>query len=112
VEDIVHGPFQVGGQGADSIEEVYNRLRRLSERELLFGVQVMPGYAHSEGCYPGDSYAEANCGTDIEYTYQHCHDFVAELTQSNLVDSVSIWASQTQERAQLVPLVEALRNGR
>ena len=109
VQNIVYGPNQIGGRNVESISEVVSRLQTLTDRDFEVDVQVMPGYQYTEGCYPGDAYAEANCGTHIDHTYRHCENFALELEQAGLVDSLALWASQPTERAQLVPLIETLR---
>ena len=93
-----------------AIRAVKAKYEGVAGRPVGVGAQIMPGYEYSEGCYPGDVYAQQNCPEEtIGFTYGHCSHFVASLETSRLVESVAIWAVQPVEREQLVRLVHALR---
>jgi hypothetical protein len=93
-----------------AIREAKAAYERIAGRPIAVGTQVMPGYQYTEGCYPGDVYAQQHCpGESIGFTYAHCSIFAATLGSEGLVESIGIWASAPNERAQLPSLVRALR---
>jgi len=67
-------------------------------------VQIMPSR-----CLTGDNYAASQCGTTIQADFDHCADFVGEILDD--ADSLAIWASGPDDRADLVPLIAALPRG-
>jgi hypothetical protein len=93
-----------------AIREAKATYERVAGHSVAVGTQVMPGYQYSEGCYPGDAYAQQNCpGETIGFTYAHCNLFATTLESEGLVESIGIWASVPKERAQIPSLVRALR---
>jgi hypothetical protein len=85
-----------------AVRETAARYRTLAGGQgAHVNVQIMPSR-----CQNGDAFAAANCGGSGA-VFGHCGAFAASIAGD--VDSIGIWASSPDDRAQLVPLVQALR---
>lgn len=114
MQNIVYGPHQISGNAADDVEFAVSRLRNIASAytQLHVNVQIMPGYQHTDGCYPGDNYAMTSCPLEnisALGSYDHCAKFVNEISKQGFADSLSIWASNPTEKTEMVKLVNRIR---
>jgi len=92
---------------ASAVQQTANRYRQIAANQgtsAHVNVQIMPSR-----CLSGDSYAASQCGSTIQADYDHCASFVSAILDH--ADSFAIWASGPDDRAGLVPLIEALPRG-
>lgn len=89
-----------------AVSNTVNRLQNLAgANPLEITVQIMPSR-----CIIGNEYALSNCpqeNIDPADQFQHCDVFVEGI--SSQIQSLAIWASDSTDSANLVPLVTRLR---